>query len=344
MDKEKSNLEKYKIFKSEMASLKNKLGLSPNQPVRWVRYPQEFINVCNKVHDNKYSYDKSNIVSQRGFITIGCPIHGDFIQRAEDHISGHGCPKCARNVTSTKEEFIKNVRNIHGDKYDISKAEYKNDSDKFPVKCNVCGNTFMASVESLVRLKHGCPYCAHIKNSERKKGNTKDFISKARKVHGDYYDYSKVEYKDEKEKVIITCPIHGDFLQSPNNHLQGQGCPKCNFSKGEKLVSKFLDNEGISYVCQKTLPGCIYKRLLRFDFYLPEYNICIEYQGKQHYDSKSFNFRGEEPLELLKRDEVKRQYCSSHNIPLIEIPYNEPFDKYGALILETIKEFKKENS
>lgn len=142
-------------------------------------------------------------------------------------------------------------------------------------------------------------------------------------MHGDKYDYSLVKYKNAHTKVKIICPLHGEFKQTPNCHVIGSGCPTCNESKGEKEIRTYLKENNIKFKQQKSFPDCKYKYPLRFDFYLPEYNCCIEFNGIQHYEPSEF-FGGVDAFELNQiRDKIKKEYCDNNNIPLIIIRYDE---------------------
>ena len=122
-------------------------------------------------------------------------------------------------------------------------------------------------------------------------------------------------------KVIITCKEHGDFEQSPAHHLRGQSCPICNLSKGENKIKQLLDKMNIVYNRQHTFDKCVYKRKLQFDFYLPDYNICIEYDGIQHFKPIEF-FGGIKSFEECKeKDKIKFDHCIKNNISLLKIPY-----------------------
>ena len=122
----------------------------------------------------------------------------------------------------TTEEFIKRAEEIHGKgKYDYSRVEYKNNYTKITIICPIHGEFEQRPNSHL--SGYGCPNCSN----ERKRSNTEEFIRKAREVHGDKYDYSKVVYKGALIKVTIICPIHREFEQRPNDHLRGKGCAKC---------------------------------------------------------------------------------------------------------------------
>lgn len=175
----------------------------------------------------------------------------------------------------------------------------------------------------------------------RKAKTTEEFISDAIKVHGDEYTYDKVDYQLAQKKVIITCPIHGDFLITPNNFLKGSGCRKCSESKGENYISELLNDFGVKFISEKKFEGCVgllkkekcYQ--LKFDFYLPEYNMVIEFDGEQHFKSIDRFKRDLNESELY--DKIKNDYCKDNNIKLVRIPYTYPlptsprFNQYDDL-------------
>ena len=144
----------------------------------------------------------------------------------------------------------------------------------------------------------GCPVCNIEDLANTKRLSTKEVIKLSSKIHDNKYDYSLLIYKNNKTKIKIICPIHGEFLQSPIIHMIGSGCPKCNTSKGESKIVKYLNDNQIDYLHQKTFDECKYKNKLRFDFYLPKYNLAIEYDGEQHFNCNEF-FGGIEEFEKL---------------------------------------------
>lgn len=149
------------------------------------------------------------------------------------------------------------------------------------------------------------------------------FIEKAVSKHGNKYDYSLIDYKNNKTNIIIVCKNHGEFIQRPSHHLSGTGCPSCNESKGEREIAYLLDKNNINYKRQHTFEGCKNKKLLPFDFFIPLLNICIEYDGRQHFEAIDV-FGGEEALRYIQHnDEIKTDYCKENNIKLIRIRYDE---------------------
>ena len=135
----------------------------------------------------------------------------------------------------TKEVFIKKAKDRHGDKYDYSKVEYKNNKTKVCIICPKHGEFWQIAGNHLTG--NGCPFCANELKKDRKRSNTEEFIEKAKKVFpGDRYDYSKVDYYNNRKKVIVICKDHGEFLTKPNDFLHGHGCPVCRYiNSGEKL-------------------------------------------------------------------------------------------------------------
>jgi len=184
-----------------------------------------FIEKAKKIHGDKYDYSKVEYINNHTKVCIICPEHGEFWQTPNNHLHDYGCPKCKSDKIGLLKRkdivnFIKEAKKVHGDKYDYSKVEYKNNSTKVCIICPEHGEFWQTPNHHL--QGHGCPICKNVKKS-----NTDEFIEKAKKIHGDKYDYSKVEYINNHTKVCIICPVHGEFWQTPKNHLKGQGCNKC---------------------------------------------------------------------------------------------------------------------
>ena len=178
----------------------------------------------------------------------------------------------------TTEEFIQKALEKHGDKYDYSLVEYVNNNTKVKIICPIHG-TF----EQLPRSHLNgsiCPFCANASRNLKEKNTTEQFIEEARKKHGDKYDYSNVKYMNSYTKVKIICPAHGLFEQIPRNHLSGACCPKCKSSKGEGQIRFFLKENNIVFEEQKKFHNCKDINLLSYDFYIPEKNLLIEYNGR----------------------------------------------------------------
>ena len=189
---------------------------------------EEFIKKAREVHGGKYDYSKVEYVNSTTKVCIICPIHGEFWQRPDIHLQGKGCTKCGREriaASSSKspKQFLQDAKKVHGNKYDYSKAKYVDWQTKVVIICPVHGE--FTQFPSSHLQGNGCPKCGKERTSLRL--TNESFIKKAKMVHGNRYDYSKVEYVGNKDKVCIICREHGEFWQEARMHLSGCGCPIC---------------------------------------------------------------------------------------------------------------------
>lgn len=252
-----------------------------------------------------------------------CLIHDVFWKTTPSRVlSGAGCEKCKkekfRNTRcKTHEEYVEEVEVRNPNVVVIGEyVDAKTQIDFYCKKHNVCWSAYPDNV-----LRGcGCHKC-----SKEKIG------AKNRKTHDRYVQDLKIvnqnievleEYIDAETPILHRCKIDGHMWSArPGNILFGKGCPKCNESRGEKEIYKWLYNHHISYIRQKTFDDCRDQRPLPFDFYLPDYNICIEYDGEQHFRPVEL-FGGEEGFnKRMYHDEIKNQYCSNNKIHLLRIPY-----------------------
>lgn len=303
----------------------------------------DFIEKAKKVHGDKYDYSKVEYINNKTKVCIICPIHGEFWQTPSVHINNKSnCPKCsykngAKSRSTTLYNFIEKAKKIHGDKYDYSKVGYINNKTKVCIICPIHGEFYIRPDMHL--NGQGCKKCSNIRNGLIKRKTTEQFIKEAKQIHGDKYDYSKVKYINTNTKVCIICPIHGEFWQTPFNHLNGNGCKKCDVSLLENDVIELLKHNEIPYIFrERKLP---WLKGLELDFYLPQYNIAIECQGIQHFIDKHFF----EPLKVIQeRDNRKKELCKKNGIRLlyysnlkIEYPYFV-FEDKNKLLTEIINE------
>ena len=232
---------------------------------------KEVIQRFKKFHGDNYDYSKFIYEGAHKKGIIICQNHGTFEMTYDNHIRGHACRKCKTEESKLRKEkrrnpnikerkkntnsqrailsdaqVIKDFRKIHGDFYDYSLMKYKGSQVKIDIICPKHG-IFQQSPNAHKRGDR-CPFCAGIKYQRI------DIIEKFRKVHGNRYDYSKVKYTGTKNKVIIICHIHGEFLQEPKNHIMGCGCPSCNAGgkeyKGmprEEVIKGFRKTHGDKY-------------------------------------------------------------------------------------------------
>lgn len=159
-------------------------------------------------------------------------------------------------IRSSKEEFIEKSQKIHGDKYDYSKVEYKNNKTKVCIICPEHGE-FWQTPSDHTNSKSECPKCAEIKRANSRRKTFNEFLIEARMTHGYRYDYSKVDYVRNDVPICIICPVHGEFWQTPDNHIsQKQGCPKCGGTKRltqEEFVQRCREIHGDKYDYSKSV-------------------------------------------------------------------------------------------
>ncbi len=236
--------------------------------------PNSFIKKAIDKHGDKYDYTKVNYINSQTKVIIICKIHGEFEQIPNAHLRGTGCPICIGTKKSNKGGFIKKAIDKHGNKYDYTKVNYINTNTKVKIICPTHGIFEQKPYHHL--NGHGCKDCANELKVRLK--TTKGFIIDAVLVHRDKYDYSLVDYKGSHTKIKIICPTHGDFMQTPDGHLQGQGCPKCSSfgpSKSEIEILEFIKSISITAETSNrtVLNG------LELDIYIPSKKIAIEFDG-----------------------------------------------------------------
>jgi hypothetical protein len=231
-------------------------------------------------------------------------------------------------IKLTQEEFIRKANLKHNNYYNYSLADYTKANVKIKIICPKHGIFEQQPNNHLFGQR--CIKCMGDNVRKARKYSVEDWINKFKNKHDCRYDYSLVKQFDgsgTNNKIIIICYKHGEFIQTPNAHLQGQGCPHCNISKGEDEIEKYLIKNNIKYTSQYTFVDCINPKTskkLPFDFYLSKYNILIEYNGEQHYYKTGYFEKRAGGLEGLQyRDSIKKQYCQDKNIKFIEISYKE---------------------
>ena len=307
----------------------------------------EFIRRAKEVWGNRYTYEKTVYTINKAKVIVTCQEHGDWPANAYDFLHGHGCPECGKirvadAIRLTQEEFIRRATEIHKGKYDYSKVKYVNNDTDVIVKCPIHGDFEQSPANHLVG--QGCKWCKRDKHKRMFNMGRDKFIEKARKVHGDSYDYSQVEYVNNKTDVIVVCPDHGPFKVMPQDHLQKlNGCPKCSTSTGEKKILLWLEANNISYRWHRSIkselaPGKRKEFIPDFQIVNKEDTIemIIEYNGDQHYRPRA-KWGGERQFKYQQsRDEALREYCHQEHIPLLEIPYTD-FDKIESILDRELK-------
>jgi hypothetical protein len=275
---------------------------------------EEFIERSKKVHGDKYDYSKVEYLSiDKKVIIIMDNV--EYLQTPNQHLIGR-CPENTKTKKLTTEEFISKSKEIHGDKYDYSLVNYINSLT--PVKIIYDGVIY----EQNPRNHLNGFKCENIKSLTQE-----EFISKSKEIHGDKYDYSLVDFKNVRGKIKI---IYNGLIYEQLGYLHLEGkAPRGTedkISKGEYFISCFLINNNIKYINQHWYSDCRNILPLPFDFYLPDYNILIEYDGRQHFEVVGI-WGGIEELERRKfNDKIKNKYCIKNGIPLLRISHLEDVD------------------
>lgn len=279
-----------------------------------------FFNKANKIHNNKYKYF-NDYTTSKNKIKIECPTHGIFYQLAQSHMNGAGCYKCEKNNRKyTNDKFIEKVNKIHNNKYRYFN-DYIDIFTKINIECPIHG-IFKQRPSNHINGQ-GCKKCSIMSQTY----TLEEYIDKVNIVHNYMYDYSLLNYKKSHNYLFIICKKHGIFKQKAYLHLQGNGCPKCKMSKGEKYIYIYLNDRNINFQTQKKFENCKNINYLLFDFYLTEYNMCIEFDGKQHFINNKF-FGGEKELnKRIINDNIKNEYCKNNNIDLLRIRYDENIEE-----------------
>ena len=213
------------------------------------------------------------------------------------------------------------IRNINNDfLYPYLQQEYKNTHCKITIQCNKCGYIFSQLLSNHLSLKQGCQKCA---KNQRLSNNEIIERLKIRNLDNSF-TYLNVNYKNIYSKLTIKCNKCGNiFSQSFKKHMYGQGCPVCKISQGERKIKDFLIQSNITYYQQYKFEGCKNIFQLPFDFYLPDFNICIEYDGIQHFEPRE-KFGGKKEFEKsINRDKIKNEYCLDNNIKIVRISYKD---------------------
>lgn len=302
-----------------------------------------FIKRANEKHgEGRYDYSLVNYKNLSTKVPIIChekdgtgEEHGVFYQPPRNHMQGDGCPKCYRSFKKTPDEFEREARLVHGDKY-IYHGDYNGNKKPIRITCPKHGDFFQKPLSHL--QGQGCQKCYDERRGETTRIGTEEFIRRARKIHGDKYDYSKVEYVNRKTKVCVICPKHGEFWITPEKHVfRGQGCPKCAESHMEREVALELDSLGLKYIREHRINWLKNKSQMPLDFFVPEFNTDIECQGDQHFRSYEA-FGGEEELKNLQfRDNLKYNLCQKNGIRMLYLVRRES-------LIKNLPIYKEENT
>lgn len=294
---------------------------------------EEVIKKFKLQHGDKFDYSRVEYKSAKTKVIVICKTHGEFLITPNNHITGYGCAKChGRGFTSEEklQNFLKKAEEIHCNKYIYDKVSITD--AKLTITCPTHGD-FLQSKLNHITGKNGCPDCAKKQRGLATRLTVEEFISKSRKTHGNKYDYTRAAYTGAHNKLLVTCKIHGDFTITPVNHWSnGVGCPSCFATKssvGERTIRDWLVANSIQYECQKTFKDLYFRSKnskLKYDFFLHDLNILIEYDGEYHYKPISYSkeINPEEQLAITQaRDKLKTEYAARNGFFLLRIRFDD---------------------
>lgn len=315
----------------------------------------EIINQAKEIHGNRFDYSETNEIIDNK-IPIICKTHGKFFQNYHSHLKGHGCSKCgkqqmAQKQRKTTEQIIREFKETHGDKFDYSKIKYKSAHYKVEIICHKHGVFWQTPHDHL--KSQGCPNCRGEKISQTKTKDLNDFIQEAKKVHLNKYTYDKANYQGNKTNLTITCHQHGDFLQSPNAHLRGQGCPNCwldrfskeNPSKNPEVIHKIhlskklnksygkskIEDAFYDFLCYKFGKLNIKRQFIinnkAIDFFITKLDLYIQIDGVYYHgldrplkEIEKFKTKTDENIyQTILRDRAQNKWFKEQKIPLVRV-------------------------
>lgn len=271
----------------------------------------KFIELSKLKHGDLFDYELTVYKNKRTKVQLKCKNGHTFWQTPESHLHVKGCPRCAGVERNSQEDFLRKAKEVHGDEYDLSQTIYTSSSKKIQIICKKHGLFSMRSVNFLMGQK--CRRC----NSNIFVQTQEEFLAKAKEVHLDRFDLSQIKFTRPSDNITPICKKHGIFSIQGCKFLSGRGCKKCKISEGERLIENFLKQHNVQFIFQKKFHGCKRKRELPFDFYLPEYQACIEYDGIGHYSPHVYGQKSFDST--AKSDQIKNNYCLNNGIALVRI-------------------------
>jgi hypothetical protein len=285
------------------------------------RKHSEVLQAMEVLYKDKYDFSNTVYSGSKKPLFFVCAIHGPVSRKAELMLQGRGCPECGKQQASQsrrlgRDRIIERFREVHGDRYNYEDINPSVQGDVVTLRCSVHGDFTISVVQHFAGA--GCQKCGMAGCGVL--GTLNDFIARARKVHGNKYNYDRTEYRGYKLNTLINCPEHGDFEQSPNNHLQGKGCSGCSYKNpnAEVQISDFLRGLGVAHDMNRR--GLLSGREL--DIYIPEHNLAIEHNGL-YWHSDAHKPR----LYHVQ----KRQMCEDKGIRLLQIFEDEWLSRPDAI-------------
>ena len=246
-------------------------------------------------------------------------------------LRGNCCPDCGGSKKKTHEQFLEELRNVHGYDIYVEEGEYVNSNKHLLFNKRSCDHPPWPAKPHNILHGRSCPDCGG-----KKKKTHEQFLEELKQAHSDDIYVEEGEYVNARTPLLFnkrSC-VHPPWPATPDSILRGSGCPICNESKGEIAVAEWLTENNHTFQREVQLPYCEYKRGLYFDFALTDKKVLIEFDGEYHYsesthrDPKRFSLQ-------QKRDKIKDEYCREHNYHLIRIPYWD-MDRIDEILMQEL--------
>jgi hypothetical protein len=251
---------------------------------------KKFIEKSNIIHNNKYTYNKSVYIDVHTKLIVTCPLHKDFEIKPHIHLAGSGCKQCAtesfkQKRSYTHDDFIKKVKEKHGDKYRYDKVVYSNRDATLEIFCIKCDKYFSQNAGEHMRGR-GCNVCGNKQSGEKQRSTFEEFLEKAIAIHGDKYEYFKEEYVDTLTKINIWCKKCEDlFLQEPSGHCNGHKCPVCALNEQKTTKESLIEISTKKYPNKfdySLLPDGILQKNIKYKFICLNKGHITEQRPHQH--------------------------------------------------------------
>ena len=282
---------------------------------------REYVEKLKQLNPNIIAIE--DYIDSKTSILHKCLIDGyEWNARPSNILSGRGCPKCSKEKQIKQQikdhnQYVNEILKINPNIEVLEKYSGAN----IPIfhKCKI-HNVKWKTIPTSILRGSGCYKCGMERSIKSKRKTHLQYVKEVKQLNCNIKVLD--QYINDSTIILHKCLIDGhEWLAKPNNILNGYGCPKCNESKGEKQIASLLDSKYVAYERQKKFKDCCDINPLPFDFYLPDYNMAIEYDGLQHFKPIK-HFGGNKAFEYtFKHDKIKNEYCKNNGISLLRIPY-----------------------
>ena len=292
---------------------------------------QEYVEELSITNPNTELID--TYINARTPVLHRCKRHNEIWAISPSNaLKGQGCSEC--HYEKIRDKTVKSY-NTYVAEASIKNPDievvglYINSHTPISHRCKLCNRVWDACPSDILAGK-GCKVCKDKKNADLRRKTKEQYIGDLNLVNPNIVIDD--EYINTDTAVYHKCKIcNHRWRIKPNHTLSGHSCPICNQSRGEREISLWLDKNNFDYIQQYKFQDCRDKLPLPFDFYIPLYNMCIEYDGEQHFKPKDW-FGGIDALKILQyHDNIKTNYCANNNIQLLRISYKQ----------DTIEELEK---